>query len=342
MGGGSLADRLQREPIAPARAVEITCAVLAALGEAHRLGILHRDVKPTNVLFDDVGAARLSDFGAAHLGDLSTTATAGAIGTFAYMSPEQRLGRSASLASDLYGAGVLLGEILTGKAPGPVTDRLELLPSACHPDISEAHDALVARLLQDDPRKRPGDAFRSAPPPALRRLARARVGPREPPSTRPQSSRAPAAQGARLTTAIDDSDGRDAAARWHDTWLDRDVLVLPADEATLSRAAAFARAGHPTLPAVLRLDAEAGMIWIAPPRGRALADASRGLSPGQVARLREAVAALHAAQGAHGRIDPAHLYWHDGEVALAFPRELVPLDEAIELDRAALARLAGE
>ncbi len=342
MGGGSLADRLLREPIAPARAVEITCAVLAALGEAHRLGILHRDVKPTNVLFDDVGAARLSDFGAAHLGDLSTTATAGAIGTFAYMSPEQRLGRSASLASDLYGAGVLLGEILTGKAPGPVTDRLELLPSACHPDISEAHDALVARLLQDDPRKRPGDAFEA------RRLLLSIAWPERVwarpsrPSTRPQSSRAPAAQGARLTASIDNGDGRDAAARWHDTWLDRDVLVLPADEATLSRAAAFARAGHPTLPAVLRLDAEAATIWIAPPRGRALADASRGLSPGQVARLREAVAALHAAQGAHGRIDPAHLYWHDGEVALAFPRELVPLDEAVALDRAALARLAGE
>ncbi len=107
--------------MAPARAVEIVCALLAALGEAHRLGILHRDVKPSNVLFDEVGAARLSDFGAAHLGDLSSTATAGAIGTFAYMSPEQRLGRPASIASDLYGVGVLLAELLTGVAPpGPV------------------------------------------------------------------------------------------------------------------------------------------------------------------------------------------------------------------------------
>ena len=342
MAGGSLAERLLREPFAPSRAVEITCAVLAALGEAHRLGILHRDVKPTNVLFDDIGAARLSDFGAAHLGDLSTTATAGAIGTFAYMSPEQRLGRPASLVSDLYGAGVLLGEILTGKAPGPVTDRLDLPPSTCHPDLTEAHDALVARLLQDDPRKRPSDAFEA------RRLLQSvhwpeRVWTRERrASVSPPSRRAAVPQGARLTAAIDLGDGRDAAARRHDTWLDRDVLVLPRDEATMLRAAAFARAGHPTLPAVLRLDTAEDTIWVAAPRGRALADASRGVSPGQVARLKEAITALHAAEGAHGRLDPAHLYWHDGEIVIAYPRELVPLEEAVALDLAALARLAGE
>ena len=342
MAGGSVAERLAREPFAPSRAVEITCAVLGALGEAHRLGILHRDVKPTNVLFDDVGAARLSDFGAAHLGDLSTTATAGAIGTFAYMSPEQRLGRAASLASDLYGAGVLLGEILTGKAPGPVTDRLELPPSACHPDLDETHDALLARLLQDDPRKRPSDAFEA------RRLLQSvrwpeRVWTRENrASVRPPSRRAPAPQGARLIAAIDPGDGRDAAPRRHDTWLDRDVLVFPHDEATMLRAAAFARAGHPTLPTVLRLDTAEGTIWISAPRGRALADASRGVSPGQIARLREAISALHTAHGAHGRLDPAHLYWHDGEIVIAYPRELVPLEEAIALDLAALARLAGE
>ena len=340
MPGGTLAERLGGEPMAPARAVEIAGALLAALGEAHRLGILHRDVKPSNVLFDDVGAARLSDFGAAHLGDLSSTATAGAIGTFAYMSPEQRLGRPASIASDLYGVGVLLAELLTGAAPGPVTDRLDPPPSACHPDMTEVHDTAVARLLQEDPQKRPPDAFEARrlllgvrwPTRIWERAHRADRAPRL------RTDRPPALEGARLTAALGVGDGRDAAARQHDTWLDRDVVVLPGDEAALARARAFARAGHPALPAVLRVDRESGVIWIGAPLGRALADEPRGLSPGQVARLREALAALHAAGGAHGRVDPEHLYWLDGEVTLAFPRgDLV--EDAHARDVEALARL---
>ncbi|MEO7328146.1 MAG: serine/threonine-protein kinase [Minicystis sp.] len=342
MPGGSLVDRLRQstEGMAPARAAEIVSAVLAALGEAHRLGILHRDVKPANVLFDDVGAARLSDFGAAHLGDLSSTATAGAIGTFAYMSPEQRLGRPASLASDLYGTGALLAELLTGEAAVPVTDRLAVLPSACHPDLTEAHDAIVARFLQEDPKKRPADAFEA------RRLLLSlpwpeRIWKREKRrSIRPPSDHPGGPDRARLTATLDIADGRDLSFLHHDTWLDRDVLIHPLDEPTLTRARAFARAGHPTLPAVLRIDQEANEIWIAPPRGRSLADHSRGLSPGQVARLREALELLHAVEGAHGQVDAEHLYWHDGEITLAYPRSTMAVAEAMESDRAALLRLA--
>src|SRR6202040_1575115 len=95
------------------------CAVLSALGEAHRLGVLHRDVKPANVLFDDAGVARLGDFGVAHLGDLSTTATAGVIGTLAYMSPEQREGRPATAESDVYAVGAILFEMLAGGRANP-------------------------------------------------------------------------------------------------------------------------------------------------------------------------------------------------------------------------------
>jgi serine/threonine-protein kinase len=339
MPGGTLADRLEGEPMAPARAVEIACAVLSALGEAHRLGVLHRDVKPSNVLFDDVGTARLSDFGAAHLGDLSSTATAGAIGTFSYMSPEQRQGRPAGIASDVYGVGVLLGQLLTGVAPAPVTERLEPLPSASHPDMTEVHDTALARLLQEDPQKRPADAFEA------RRLLLGvrwpeRVWERPRTAHRPSTLRPSAPEAARLTAALHAGDGRDAAVRQHDTWLDRDVLVLPGDEATLARTRAFARAGHPALPTILRFDRDAGAIWVAAPLGRAIADEPRGLSPGQVARLHEAVEALHGAGGAHGRIDPAHLYWQDGEVTLAFPRgEEQP--DAVVRDREALAGLGG-
>jgi serine/threonine-protein kinase len=338
MPGGSLADRLRGEPMAPARSVEIACALLSALGEAHRLGILHRDVKPSNVLFDDTGTARLSDFGAAHLGDLSSTATAGAIGTFSYMSPEQRLGRPASIASDVYGVGVLLGELLTGRPPAPVTDRLDPAPSSVHPDMNETHDAALARLLQEDPKKRPADAFEA------RRIL---MGVRWPEriwqrprrlSERPRTERPATADGERLTVSLEGGDGRDAAARMHDVWLDRDVLVLPADPAALAQARAFARAGHAALPAVLRVDREANAIWVAPPLGRALADEPRGLSPGQMARLKEAIEALHAAGGAHGRIDAEHLYVLDGEVTIAYPRgEMV--EGAMEKDREAIARL---
>jgi hypothetical protein len=340
MAGGSLADRLRAEPVAPARAVEIASSVLSALGEAHRLGILHRDVKPTNVLFDAVGTAYLSDFGAAHLGDLSSTATAGAIGTFAYMSPEQRIGRPASMASDLYGVGAVLYELLTGEpaeaASGGLLDRP---PSARNPELTGAHDAALARLLDEDPAARPADAFEA------RRALRAIPWPERAPAwtsspARAPSERPPQSSRSRLAPPESPADGRDAARRRHDAWVHRDVIVLPLDERSLAVARAFARAGHAALPTVLRADAAEQQIWVAAPLGRSLLDEPRPLSPGQIARLREAVAALHAADGAHGCIDREHLYWHDGEVALAYPR-LDPPPNALELDREALAKLEG-
>jgi serine/threonine-protein kinase len=295
-------------------------------------------VKPSNVLFDEVGAARLSDFGAAHLGDLSSTATAGAIGTFAYMSPEQRLGRPATLASDLYGVGAVLAELLTGEAPAPaVRGRLTPAPSASNPDLTEAHDAAVASLLEEDPAARPADAFEARR--ALQALSwPERIRPRAArPSVRPRASERPEGE-ARLTDAEEPGDGRDAAPRRHDRWLCRDVLVLPLSDEALARARAFARAGHPALPAVLRVDVAAGEIWIAPPRGRALADAPRALTKGQRARLAEAIAALHAAGGAHGSVDAQHLYLHDGDVALAYPRD-PGAGDAVERDAEALRRI---
>jgi serine/threonine-protein kinase len=341
MAGGSLLDRAREEGIAPRRAVEIAATLLSALGEAHRLGILHRDVKPSNVLFDEVGTAYLSDFGAAHLGDLSSTATAGAIGTFAYMSPEQRIGRPATLASDLYGVGAVLFELLTGLAPEPAKEGLlRDPPSSMNPDLTPAHDAVVARLLEEDPKSRPADAFEA------RRAIQSMPWPDRVHERRPGApviERASEASEDRLGPAHDAGDGRDAAVRRYDAWIGRDVLVFPLTEQTLARARAFARAGHAALPTVLRVDSAEEEIWIAapPPGSRSLSDEPRALSPGQRARLREAVAALHAAEGAHGCIDAAHLYILDGEVTLAYPRSM-PEGDAAGLDRAALERLDAD
>ncbi|MBK8257803.1 MAG: serine/threonine protein kinase [Polyangiaceae bacterium] len=344
MGGGSLADVLAAEPMAPARAAEIISAVLAALGEAHRLGILHRDVKPSNILFDEAGSPHLSDFGAAHLGDLSSTATAGAIGTFAYMSPEQRLGRAATLASDLYGAGAVFGEMLTGDPPAPGAwtdaDDRNLLPSECHPDVSTAHDAVYRRLVDPNPENRPADAFE-----ARRMLTSvhwpARIAPRNEARPRAPSARPTAKDAARLVLSLSPPPGAtgiDGATMARDTWMERDVIVLPLNDAELDRARAFARAGHASLPLVLRADLAAQQIWVAPPLGEPLRKKALSLTRGQLRRLREAVQALHAAGGAHGHINADHVYIVSGDVTLVYPLA-PPSPDAARDDVAALQAL---
>src|SRR6185436_2948721 len=132
--------------------------------EAHRVGVLHRDVKPANVLFDSAGVTRLGDFGVAHLGDLSATATAGVIGTLGYMSPEQREGRPATIQSDLYGVGAILWEMLTGQRPvadlsssGPASVAPRMRPSAAHRYLDTRHDGVVIALMADAPEMRPED-----------------------------------------------------------------------------------------------------------------------------------------------------------------------------------------
>lgn len=337
MAGGSLTDWMLRELASPARAIEIADALLDALGEAHRLGILHRELTPASVLFDEVGAAKLADLGAAQLNDQAETITVGAASALTYLSPEQRAGQAATIATDLYSVGAILYELLTGERAEPAEGG-ELLraPSAVNPDLGPTHDAAVARLLERDPQRRPADAFearkglRALDWPA-RRPARA---PR--PAVHPRPPSALAAQ--RLGPARAPTDGRDAARRQHDAWLDRDVLVLPLDAATLRAARTFAQVGSPALPCVLRVDHARGEIWVAAPLGRALADEARALSPEQLAVLREATRALRAAGGAHGSIDRDHVYLHEGAISLAFPRSAA--DEAAPAnDEAAVARL---
>lgn len=348
MGRGTLEQMLASEPLAPARAMEIAQAILSALGEAHRLGIIHRDIKPANILFDDAGVTRLGDFGVAHLSDLSATATAGVIGTLGYMSPEQREGRPATVKSDLYGVGALLWEMLTGERPevkpgGVSTFAPELdepppsssvggpgriRPSGVHRDLDARHDAVVFSLVDDDPSRRPADAFAARKalgalpwPSTVERVNVPRAKPKKE-TERPSGTR-----------LLPDEGGTEV-----DQWLGRRVVSVPLDPRTLARASVFARADHPTLQVVLRVDRGARAIWLAAPRGTPL---SGRPTPQQAAKLREAIDRLHELGEAHGAIDPEHILVDEsGDVTLAFSPPPGPT-ATFDLDRLALARLAS-
>ena len=328
MGRGTLEQMIVREPLAPARAVEIAQAVLAALGEAHRLGVIHRDIKPANVLFDDAGVTRLGDFGVAHLSDLSATATAGVIGTLGYMSPEQREGRPASVRSDIYGVGAMLWEMLSGERPDASSSgaTMRTRPSGVHRDLDTRHDTLVLSFLAADAAGRPEDAFAARRalgafkwPSTIERVAVPSVERRK--SEHPTAVRlAPQDDG----TAID-------------RWIDRRVVTLALDARTLARASAFARADHPALQAVLRVDRAGESIWLAAPRGAPL---SGKLTAAQAVTLRDALVRLHEIHETHGSVDAEHVIVDEnGGVVLAFTATPDATATA-DLDRLGLARLA--
>ena len=154
-----------------AEAVRITEAVLAALEAAHRDGMVHRDVKPANIMLLDDGGVKLADFGIAKSMQDATagmTATGQIIGTAKYLSPEQVEGRPATPASDVYATGVVLYEMLSGEPP--FTGDSAIAIALAHtrdpvpnirraaPGISSALAAVVERALAKDPAQRFGDA----------------------------------------------------------------------------------------------------------------------------------------------------------------------------------------
>jgi len=169
VAGGSLRDRLQQGKLPWAEATRIALQVAGALGCAHERQIIHRDVKPGNILFDSQGQAKLSDFGLAHLSDASTmTRTGTVMGTVLYLSPEQATGRHVDGRSDLYALGAVLYEMLTGQPPftGPsavsiIYKHLNEQPPKLRqidPAIPPRLEAIVERLLHKDPDRRYGSA----------------------------------------------------------------------------------------------------------------------------------------------------------------------------------------
>ena len=195
--GGSLADRLSRGPLPPEEARRIAVALADGMAHAHELGILHRDLKPGNVMFDGQGRPLVTDFGLAR-GALGATQgltrTGEVLGTPVYMAPEQaRDAKHVDARSDVYGLGAILYAMLTGQPPiqgvsnliealEAVITRAPLLPSRLAPGIPPALEDVCLRALAKDPADRPQsaaelrDALIAVGPQTARPVARSRRG----------------------------------------------------------------------------------------------------------------------------------------------------------------------
>ena len=167
--GRTLKEIVREKGLAPPdAAIDITLQILRAARYAHKRGIVHRDIKPHNVLIDQEGRVRVADFGIARAGTSDMTETGSIMGTAQYISPEQAQGRPVDARSDLYSIGVVLYELLTGRVPfdaeSPVTVALmqvnepPIPPMEIKPDIPPALDAIVMRALEKDPARRFADA----------------------------------------------------------------------------------------------------------------------------------------------------------------------------------------
>ncbi|MEQ9093446.1 MAG: protein kinase, partial [Miltoncostaeaceae bacterium] len=159
----------RRAPLAPADAIDYALQILAALGAAHRRDVIHRDVKPQNVMVSEDGHLKVTDFGIARAGAQSEMTEAGSvIGTAQYLSPEQARGDEVTAASDCYAAGIVLYEMLTGRVPfdaeRPVAVAMKqisdppLPPREIVPTIPPVLETVVLHSLG----KRPSERYRSA------------------------------------------------------------------------------------------------------------------------------------------------------------------------------------
>ncbi|MEU4062001.1 protein kinase [Streptomyces wedmorensis] len=170
--GSVLASDIQQYGAMPAdKALKVTGDVLAALEVSHEMGLVHRDIKPGNVMTTKRGVVKVMDFGIARAmqsGVTSMTQTGMVVGTPQYLSPEQALGRAVDARSDLYSVGIMLFQLLTGRLPFDADSPLAIAyahvqeepvaPSSVNRAVTPAMDALVARAL----RKNPNERFPSA------------------------------------------------------------------------------------------------------------------------------------------------------------------------------------
>jgi beta-lactam-binding protein with PASTA domain/predicted Ser/Thr protein kinase len=167
---GRTLKRLIRDeaPLDPVRAIDITIQILKAARFAHHHGVIHRDLKPHNVIVDDSGHVKVTDFGIARAGASDMTETGSILGTAQYLSPEQAQGHAVSSSSDLYSIAVVLYEMLTGRVPFDAEQAVTIAikhvseaptaPTTINPRIPPELEQVVMWAMNKNPADRPQDA----------------------------------------------------------------------------------------------------------------------------------------------------------------------------------------
>ena len=166
--GETLKKKIARGPLPVEEALDYAMQVAEGLSRAHEAGIVHRDVKPANVMVTREGVVKIVDFGLAKVQDVSLTQTGATLGTAAYMSPQQALGQPVDHRTDLWSLGVMLYEMLTGERPFGGDYAQAILYAIRHDEpkpmealcaeMPEALEEMVQKLLRKDPDERYGQA----------------------------------------------------------------------------------------------------------------------------------------------------------------------------------------